>query len=437
MKKAWLIWPVFFLLLLSSAFAQETIQKTCCMSSTDYKGSMEDLKKELLYNAKRGAVSEIFGEFITSFTKVEQFTLIEDKIRASSAGLIRIKGDPVYYQGKNLGEVCVKIDAYAKKEDFEKFKPKQLSKKTCLMEGDVKTIKGKAQEKAKLEILVDYDQSLKKYPPEKILPLLHEVKYSEGGFVPDTQVYCVRATGTIYPIEIVSIKEELAGATKKEMEKKTGHGKPIGDIAAIPQEIMQKYGDTIPPEILKQYNLDVLFGKRPTIAKMAQGDIFSLRTTPVFKADFVRFSFKPHNLSKVQRDILQKWLKDGHNNVILIGTDRTAYAKLCGVASASVKGKALTISTRHPTSVDVTDVSSKRKGHSYVYGISDKITSGFSVAARNRDGSAAAGMFVAGNTNVYFMPAGYSGTDAKRFRLNFLHWALGLNVPGSADTGTP
>ena len=139
MKKVWLIWPVFFLLLLSSAFAQETIQKKCCMSSTDYKGSIEDLKKELLYNAKRGAVNEIFGEFITSFTKVEQFTLIEDKIRASSAGLIRIKGDPVYYQGKNLGEVCVKIDAYAKKEDFEKFKPKQLSKKTCLMEGDVKT----------------------------------------------------------------------------------------------------------------------------------------------------------------------------------------------------------------------------------------------------------------------------------------------------------
>ena len=72
MKKVWLIWPVFFLLLLSSAFAQETIQKTCCMSSTDYKGSIEDLKKELLYNVKRGAVNQIFGEFITSFTKVEQ-----------------------------------------------------------------------------------------------------------------------------------------------------------------------------------------------------------------------------------------------------------------------------------------------------------------------------------------------------------------------------
>lgn len=447
MKKAWLIWPVFFLLLLSSAFAQETIQKTCCMSSTDYKGPMEDLKKELLYNAKRGAVNEIFGEFITSFTKVEQFTLIEDKIRASSAGLIRIKGDPVYYQGKNLGEVCVKIDAYAKKEDFEKFKPKQLSKKTCLMEGDVKTIKGKAQEKAKLEILVDYDQSLKTYPPEKVLPLLHEVKYSEGGFVPDTQVYCVRATGTIYPIEILSIKKELAGATKKEMEKKTGHGKTIGAIADIPPEIMRKYGDTIPPEILKQYNLDVLSGKRPTIAKMAQGDIFSLRTTPVFKADFVRFSFSPDSLSKVQRDILQKWLKDGHNDVILIGKDREAYAKLCGAAPAVVvTNRALTIDARHPISVDVTDVSSsewedrKYLGGRYanvVFGISDKITSGFSVAARNRDGSAAAGMFVAGNTKVYLMPAGYSGTDANRFRLNFLHWALGLKVPASADTGTP
>jgi len=417
------------------------------MSSTDYKGSIEDLKKELLYNAKRGAVNEIFGEFITSFTKVEQFTLIEDKIRASSAGLIRIKGDPVYYQGENLGEVCVKIDAYAKKEDFEKFKPKQLSKKTCLMEGDVKTIKGKAQEKAKLEILVDYDQSLKKYPLEKVLPLLHEVKYSEGGFVPDTQVYCVRATGTIYPIEIVSIKGELDGATKKGMEKKTGHGKTIGTIAAIPPEIMQKYGDAIPPEILKQYNLDVLSGKRPTIAKMAQGDIFSLRTTPAFKADFVQFSFNPHNLSKVQRDILQKWLKDGHNDVILSGKDRETYAKLCGAVPVTIhvneiaRRHKLSIDTRHPTSVDVANVSSKSDYHSgggsFLCGISDKRTSVFSVAARHSDGSAAAGMFVAGNTKVYFMPGEYYGTDAKRFRLNFLHWVLGLKVPGSAGTGTP
>ena len=227
-----------------------------------------------------------------------------------------------------MGEVCVKIDAYAKTEDFEKFKPKQLSKKTCLMEGDVKTIKVKAQEKAKLEILVDYDQSLKKYPPEKILPLLHEVKYSEGGFVPGTQVYCVRVAGTIYPIEIVSIKEELAGAVKKEMEKKTGHGKTIGAIAAIPPEIMQKYGDTIPPEILKQMDPDILTGKRPFFATLRQGEIFGLRDQPKFKGDFVRLDFELKKLSIVQRNIVQKWMRSGTNRIFLKDEDCIKYSDL-------------------------------------------------------------------------------------------------------------
>ena len=75
---------LLFVLSLSStsiAFAQETIQKTYCMSSIGYKSNIDDLKKELLNNAKRDAVNELFGELIKSFTKVENFKLTEDKVK--------------------------------------------------------------------------------------------------------------------------------------------------------------------------------------------------------------------------------------------------------------------------------------------------------------------------------------------------------------------
>jgi hypothetical protein len=107
MKK---ILTIFVLLLLGlplSGFAQET-SKTYCMSAIEYTGSADGLKAELLTAAKREAVREFFGEFISSFTKVENLRITEDTIQATSLGFVRIKGDPEYYQGENLGDVCVK-----------------------------------------------------------------------------------------------------------------------------------------------------------------------------------------------------------------------------------------------------------------------------------------------------------------------------------------
>ncbi len=207
MKKLVMSLFVFSLSFTSITFAQETIQKTYCMSAIGYKSTIDDIKIELLNNAKRDAVSELFGELIKSFTKVEHGTLTEDKIKAASAGFVRIKGNPTYYQGKNLGELCVKIEAYAKDADFEKFKPKILTKKSCLAEGNVKTIKIRTEKKAKLEALVDYDKTLQKYSEKQILHLLHEVKFLESGFISSTSVYCVKARGLIYPIEIATLTE--------------------------------------------------------------------------------------------------------------------------------------------------------------------------------------------------------------------------------------
>ena len=81
MKKLVMSLFVLSLSFTSITFAQETIQKTYCMSAIGYKSTIDDLKIELLNNAKREAVNELFGELIKSFTKVEHGRLIEDKVR--------------------------------------------------------------------------------------------------------------------------------------------------------------------------------------------------------------------------------------------------------------------------------------------------------------------------------------------------------------------
>ena len=53
---------------------------------------------------------------------------------------------------------------------------------------------------------------------------------------------------------------------------------------------------SIPPEIVKQYDPDILSGKRPSFETLRNGDIFSLRDKPKLDADFVRLALDLGNL---------------------------------------------------------------------------------------------------------------------------------------------
>jgi len=180
------------------------VTKSECISAINYI-TMQKAKDDVLLKAKRAATSEIFGEYIKSNVKVENSILTSDTIISSSIGFIRVQGSPFYYQGKNLGDICVKIKAFAKKEDFNKFLPKSIAKKTCIAEGDIKTIKKRAKEQAIIDALTDYNHSLSKLSKENLLPLMHEVKFSEEGFYGNNSVFCLKVQGMIYPIEIKSL----------------------------------------------------------------------------------------------------------------------------------------------------------------------------------------------------------------------------------------
>lgn len=206
MKKIILISAIIICICPSFIGAQEVITKSYCLSALDHT-DLDVLKAELLINAKRQAVNELFGEMITASSRVENMVLDRDKIQTMSLGYLRIKGNPVYQNGKNLGDVCVTIQAYVDEEDYQRLKPLKVEKKYCAAnpEFSTKQLKQSAREQAIVSALTDYNWKLGELPKPTLFGLLHQIKYVQAGFIPDTETYCVSIEGLIYPIEIMTI----------------------------------------------------------------------------------------------------------------------------------------------------------------------------------------------------------------------------------------
>lgn len=87
------------------------VEKHVCGKAWSY-GNKSEFDDDLLAEAKRAAVSDLFGEQITSVTKLEDFKLTKDVITAHSAGKVHISATN-YYNGDDFAQVCVSIVAYA------------------------------------------------------------------------------------------------------------------------------------------------------------------------------------------------------------------------------------------------------------------------------------------------------------------------------------
>jgi hypothetical protein len=216
---------VFCLFVLLSSFVifpnhsltQNRVEKEVCSSGVgmNWKTS-EEAKAYLLTSAKREAVGQIFGEFIRSVTKVENYQLSRDDIEAYSVGFIRVEGIPEFYNGKGLGEMCVKMGAYVTDGDLARFKAREVKKKVCVADprlslGEVRQI---AEKQARIQAVKDFEPKLEKVEDEIILKLIHESKTLDGGFVPDTTTYCTTASGVVYPIELTMVNESKKRVTE-------------------------------------------------------------------------------------------------------------------------------------------------------------------------------------------------------------------------------
>ena len=202
----------------SQAFASDpVVKKTYCTQAINY-ASIDDLKRDLLINAKRLAVNEIFGELISASTAVENFVLTSDQIRVSSLGLIRIEGEVDYYNGENFAETCITIVSYTTEQDREKFEPMQRTKRHCVTDPDLTTreIKEAAREEAVFQALFDYDRKLEKLPEDEILHLMQRINYVDSGFIPETETYCTTVEGYVTPIEVIALLDFSESITNTE-----------------------------------------------------------------------------------------------------------------------------------------------------------------------------------------------------------------------------
>jgi|GEM_PF-2750192 len=190
--------------------ADGDVIKTYCAQAYGYAGA-DVLKADLLLNAKRLAVGELFGELIVASTAVENFVVTSDQIRASSIGFVRIRGSVRYYNGTNLAEVCVSITAYATASDRENFEPVALDKRLCLTDQSmtVSQLRGHVQAEVLVQMLVEYDRRLADTKRETLLQLVRRVVYSESGFAPGTDSYCVTAQAEVIPVEVLALLESV------------------------------------------------------------------------------------------------------------------------------------------------------------------------------------------------------------------------------------
>ena len=199
-----------------------------------------------------------------------------------------------------------------------------------------------------------------------------------------------------------------------------------------------KDADVIPPEILKQMDPQILSGKRPIIETIRQKDIFALRSKPKIKADFVTFEFDVSKLSSVQREIMYKWIRGGHNTVYLEGAQIYAHAALLKPAKCEMVKRVVTKLLRHEVNTDTPDVrfvdsDLAQYTYSFYVPLTD-LPHDSEVIVETDSGAAMCGYMRLDEGKVYFRGKLDKTPDSRRWLLNWWHWAMGLKVPGAADT---
>ena len=92
----------------------------------------------------------------------------------------------------------------------------------------------------------------------------------------------------------------------------------------------------IPPEIEKQFDADVLSGKRPKTVILMQSMILGLRDQPALDADIVTIGFNYSSLSPAQKGVLENWFRAGNNKVYFDLRPSNIYDTVSGRAMSAM-----------------------------------------------------------------------------------------------------
>jgi len=216
------------------ALDKYSTMKTSCMQASEYK-TINKLKEVLLLDAKKEAINELYGEFISSNMSMTNGNLVLDEVKKRAMGSIRIKGNPNFHNGDDFGSMCVDITAYITKKDLAKFLPKKIElSHLCYTnpEISIKDIKQNAKYKAYLEIVTRYKPSFQ-LSGKEASQFVHSFSIKKENFDFKTSSYCFDAVGTLLPFELDTKKSLTVdvddGNYKGELKngKKNGYGEYI------------------------------------------------------------------------------------------------------------------------------------------------------------------------------------------------------------------
>jgi hypothetical protein len=210
---------------------------------------------------------------------------------------------------------------------------------------------------------------------------------------------------------------------------------------------------TLPPEVEKQYDPDILSGKRPKTVVLMQSMILGLRDQPKLDADVVTIGFTFSSLQPAQRTALANWFQTGSNKVYLDLAPSNIYDTATNRATAPLPTDLITRGFGYKVAWDNdkklaqhvvnTGCDGLRLGYFHnprdTWGMKEgevvELTGypegGSEVIIRGKTGMVA-GKFVYGKTECYFLGAALGGQAKVRWEKNFWQWALGLKVPGAA-----
>ncbi|RLA72564.1 MAG: hypothetical protein DRG24_02565 [Epsilonproteobacteria bacterium] len=181
------------LLLATPLSAEKVVIKTATVNRMLHADkSIDELKALAIQKAKYEAAKEIFGELLLSETVMANGKIIEEMVREKSGGVIHIRGEPQFANGKNLGDVQVTIEAYATDEDIKDTTPQPIVLNNFTYTNDdvpIKKLKALAEDAYIMEALATKKPSIRYASPEAVRKQAVSIELTKMDFDIDTFTY--------------------------------------------------------------------------------------------------------------------------------------------------------------------------------------------------------------------------------------------------------
>jgi len=206
-------------------------------------------------------------------------------------------------------------------------------------------------------------------------------------------------------------------------------------VFVFPLLAFNNYENTIPPEILKQFDSAIISGEKPKIITITQPMIWSLRNQPNQGGDVYNFDLDLSKISSVQMEIIKDWISNGAKIFLWGVSEVEKYLPLFKQdnMSFSYNGGEGQL-TSHVVNTDVKDLQFDKTN--WGWGNIDILPINSELIVTNSRGTLA-GRIPYGRGSIYFATTSnhwHLGKDRDRWTLNFYQWMLGGRIPGATNT---